>query len=123
MYIPLRKPFIFTSVLLLFAGLLLSVALNFSGDGNYTLLMGIVATLIATGMCTAVNLLYFVNSASLAQRLLAPGVLVSVLFGVLYKDSLFDLFFFLFFGLINFGIGLYWYVSIQRMRRENDSNS
>lgn len=120
MYIPLRKPYIFTLILLLFAGLLLTVVLNSTQDANYTLVLGFIATLIASGICAVANLLYFVSSASLLQRLIAPGILVIILFLVLYKDSLFDLLFFLFFGIVNLGIGIFWYISILRIKKENE---
>ena len=123
MYIPLRKPYIFTLIFLLFAGLILSVVLNSTQEANHTLMLGLVATLIATGICAIANLLYFVSSASLLQRLVAPGALVIVLFLILYKDSLFDLLFFLFFGIVNLGIGIYWYVSILRIKRESERGS
>jgi len=115
--IPLNKPYIYTLVLLGIAGVLVTIAMSVNMGAGFTI-FGLIGTLVATGACGLMNLLYFLRSESLFVRLITPGVSIVLLVLILFHKSPSDLVFFLFFGVVNLILGVFWYVSIIKMKKE-----
>ncbi|MDX2360692.1 MAG: hypothetical protein QNK23_07785 [Crocinitomicaceae bacterium] len=117
--IPLKKPYIFTLVLLIIAGVFLTLVVWFQQKSGSVFALGAMGTLIGTVVCGVLNLIYLIPSESLFVRLITPGVCSVLLFLTLFHSSPTDLLIFLFFGVVNLLLGIYWYVSINRLKKEN----
>jgi hypothetical protein len=119
-YIPLKKQYWVTFFALIFAGLIWTIAYSVLGkDTFHVFMVGLLGSAMAIAACGAINLLYLLPNESLFLRLVAPGIASLLLLLILFKSSPVDMLFFTFFGIVNLGLGLFWYVSILRIIKQS----
>lgn len=98
----------------LLIGLLL-LTTNLWPNPNMFFVLCLMGGFYATGVCMLLNLIYFLPIGKNKIELLIPGI-CSIFLLLIFIDGDFgiDFLFFLAFALLNFALGIFWYLKEQR---------
>lgn len=116
------KYYLFTLLILLIGGTLMSVILSFIKDDNHVLILILVGTLLATIGCGILNLLYFLPQSLKKVKFILPGVLYILIVAYEYSMNLSDLVIFEFYGVVNLLLGVIWTSKINLNLKEKNTS-
>ena len=111
--INLTKQFFWTIPLIFISGIIITVLSMMINGTSKIILLGVIGSFIFTLITTLLNLCYFIPTKKLELRLLAPGFLI-IIFVLARWSQGGDFAFFGSLALINFGLGLLWYLKLKR---------
>ncbi len=102
-------------------GLIWFLVLSVVNGSMLILVFGIVPLIVLTCFTAILNLIYFLPINQLVVRFLLPGIILILLL-IVFIDSLSDLFYIGFFGLLNFLYGIRVYLKI-KLKQKSISNN
>ncbi len=106
------KYYLISALVVFMAGLMQTVAAYLHKDYTQILLLGLVATGIATVISMVFNFAYFLPFKSTTIRFVLPGILNVLLVFVIWHQE-YDAVFFGILGLTNLGMGVLWFYKIR----------
>lgn len=100
------KKYFLTNLILLGFGVILSSAFSYLKKDNHLFILTLLGGLYTVGICSFLNLIYFLPKTLNKLRFILPGIISIIIMFIIFLNSLTELTYFETFAILNLLIGI-----------------